>query len=116
MVYFGIYISAWIYLRHYINILIIISEFYEFKTVGPYGLVWETEQYKGDLSHWISTTLLVCLQGLNLIWLWYSGRVVYRWLVYDVQEDERSECDENELEVEERERMVKEGRAFQEES
>jgi acyl-CoA-dependent ceramide synthase len=60
-------------------------------------LNWETEQYKCELSHYISTFLLASLQGLNLFWLYYIFRIAYRFLFYNVAEDDRSDNDENEL-------------------
>jgi acyl-CoA-dependent ceramide synthase len=100
--YFGFFVFAWIYLRHYLNLRILWSEFNEFKTVGPYELNWVTEQYKCDLSHWISTALLASLQGLNLFWLYYILRIAYRFVFLNVAEDERSDNDENELAEEQR--------------
>jgi acyl-CoA-dependent ceramide synthase len=85
----------WVYLRHYLNWKILISEFYEFKTVGPYILDWETEQYKCELSHWISTILLGGLQALNLYWGFLILRVAWRFGVKGELADERSE-DEDE--------------------
>jgi len=100
--YFGFFIFAWIYLRHYLNLRILWSEFHEFKTVGPYELNWATEQYKCELSHWISTVLLASLQGLNLFWLFYIFRIAYRFVLQNIAEDDRSDNDENELAEEQR--------------
>lgn len=100
--YFGFFICTWIYLRHYLNLRILYSEFYEFKTVGPYELDWEAEQYKSPLSHYISTALLASLQGLNLFWLFYIMRTAYRFVFLNDLEDERSDNDENELAEEQR--------------
>jgi acyl-CoA-dependent ceramide synthase len=92
----------WIYLRHYLNLRILWSEFNEFKTVGPYELDWATEQYKCWISHYISTALLVSLQGLNLFWLFYIMRIAYRFVFKNIVEDDRSDNDEKELEEEQR--------------
>lgn len=92
----------WIYLRHYLNLVIIWSEFNEFKTVGPYVLDWAAEQYKCPLSHYISTALLASLQGLNLFWLFYILRIAYRFIFQDELEDERSDNDDNEFREEQR--------------
>lgn len=93
---------AWIYLRHYLNLKIIWSEFTEFKTVGPYELDWATEQYKCWISHYISTALLVSLQSLNLFWLWSILRIAYRFVFLDQLEDERSDNDDDEYAEEQR--------------
>lgn len=95
--YFGFFICTWIYLRHYLNLRILYSEFYEFKTVGPYELDWETEQYKSPPSHYISTALLASLQGLNLFWLFYIIKTAYRFYFLNSHEDVRSDDDESEL-------------------
>lgn len=88
----------WIYLRHYLNLRIILSLFTEFKTVGPYELNWETQQYKCSLSNGIVFGLLGSLQLLNLVWLWWILRVAYRIVVYNIVEDDRSETEESEVE------------------
>ncbi len=75
-----------------------ISEFYEFKTVEPYILDWETEQYKCELSHWISTILLGGLQALNLYWGFLILRVVGRFGIRGELADERSEVEDEEVE------------------
>ncbi|PQE33466.1 Sphingosine N-acyltransferase lac1 protein [Rutstroemia sp. NJR-2017a WRK4] len=108
--YFAFFIFAWIYLRHYLNLKILWSEFNEFKTVGPYELNWETEQYKCWISHYISTALLASLQALNLFWLFYILRIAHRFVFLNVAEDDRSDNDENELAEELRlEALAREG-------
>jgi very-long-chain ceramide synthase len=89
-------------MRHYLNLRILLSEFNEFKTVGPYELDWATEQYKCSISHYISTALLVSLQCLNIFWLYYILRIAYRFLLTNVAQDDRSDDEETEL-AEERE-------------
>ncbi|KAH8600494.1 hypothetical protein B0O99DRAFT_610808 [Bisporella sp. PMI_857] len=95
--YFALFIGVWIYLRHYLNLVILWSEFNEFKTVGPYILDWEAEQYKCNISHWISTALLSTLQALNLFWLYYIIRIAYRFVFRNELEDDRSDNDDNEF-------------------
>lgn len=100
--YFGFFICTWIYFRHYLNLRILYSEFHEFKTVGPYELDWEAGQYKSPLSHYISTALLVSLQGLNLFWLILIFRVAYRFAFLNDSRDERSDDDQDEFAEEQR--------------
>jgi acyl-CoA-dependent ceramide synthase len=90
-------------MRHYLNLRILHSEFNEFKTVGPYEMDWAAEQYKGPLSHYISTALLGSLQALNLFWLAAILRIAYRFLFQNQLADERSD-DEDEGEEDEGER------------
>ena len=75
---------------------ILLSEFYEFKTIGPYELIWDIEQYKSPLAHYISTCLLAALQGLNLFWLFAILRIAYRFLFQNELEDDRSEYEDDE--------------------
>ncbi|SPO02971.1 related to longevity-assurance protein LAG1 [Cephalotrichum gorgonifer] len=101
--YYAVFMACWIYMRHYLNLLIIRSLFYEFKTVGPYILDWEAQAYKCDYAFFITLFLLCALQGLNLFWLVYIVRIAWRFLRYSEAEDERSEGEEEEEEEEKEE-------------
>ena len=68
-----------------------LPEIYAFKTMGPYTLDWENEQYRRKLSFWISTVLLGGLQVLNLFWGGLVVRVAWRFSVMGELADERSE-------------------------
>jgi acyl-CoA-dependent ceramide synthase len=59
--------------------------------VGPYELNWETQQYKCLLSNIITFSLLASLQALNLFWLYCLFRSMYKFLVYRIKKDDRSE-------------------------
>ncbi|KAH8807359.1 TLC domain-containing protein [Xylogone sp. PMI_703] len=95
--FFGVCVTMWTYLRHYQNLRIIYSLFTEFRTVGPYELNWETQQYKCWISNIIVFVLLASLQALNLFWLYCLLRSAYRLVVYKIAKDDRSE-DESEPE------------------
>jgi len=99
--YFFVFMCAWIYLRHYLNLRIIFSLFTEFKTVGPYVVNWETGQYKCPLAFWITLSLLSSLQALNLFWLFFIIRIAYRFVVYKTADDDRSEAEDSEVEEKE---------------
>lgn len=92
---------VWIYLRHYLNLRILWSLFTEFRTVGPFELNWETQQYKCLLSQVITSSLLASLQALNLFWLFFIVRIAYRFVFNQGLEDDRSEAEEEEAEEEE---------------
>lgn len=104
--YFGLFMCAWIYLRHYLNLRIIYSLFTEFKTVGPYEVDWENGQYKCWISFYITLVLLASLQALNLFWLFFIIRIAYRFVVYQTADDDRSEAEESD--GEEREQPLSE--------
>ncbi|OAA32056.1 Longevity assurance, LAG1/LAC1 [Moelleriella libera RCEF 2490] len=93
--YFFLFMCVWIYLRHYINLKIIWSLFTEFRTVGPFELNWETEQYKSWISQYITTGLLASLQALNLFWLFYIVRIAYRFIRDSTADDDRSDDEED---------------------
>jgi very-long-chain ceramide synthase len=105
--YFFVFVVVWIYMRHFINLRIIWSLFTEFKTVGPYGVNWETGQYKGTLAFCITLGLLSSLQALNLIWLFYILRIAYRFVVLNVAEDDRSDGEDEEDEDKEKDEKKK---------
>lgn len=93
--YFFLFVCVWIYMRHFINLKIIWSIFTEFRTVGPFELNWETQQYKCWLSQYISTGLLASLQALNLFWLFYIIRIAYRFIRDSTADDERSDGEDD---------------------
>ena len=96
--YFALFVVVWIYLRHIINLRIIWSLFTEFRTVGPFELNWETQQYKCWISQYITTALLASLQALNLFWLFYIVRIAYRFVRDAKVEDDRSDDEEDDVE------------------
>lgn len=94
MPYFAIFVSVWIYMRHYLNLRILYSLFTEFRTVGPFQLDWAGEQFKCWLSQYITLVLLSSLQALNLFWLFLILRIAYRLVIYNIAEDDRSDNEE----------------------
>ncbi|KAK5989158.1 Sphingosine N-acyltransferase-like protein FUM17 [Cladobotryum mycophilum] len=97
--YFALFVGVWVYLRHVINIRIIWSIFTEFKTIGPFEMDWEAEQYKCPLSQVITSGLLSCLQALNLFWLFYILRIAFRFIRDKEATDDRSEDEDEDSEV-----------------
>lgn len=93
--YFGFFILVWVYMRHYINIGIIVSLFREFETVGPWTLDWGRQYYKCRLAQVISISLLGSLQAVNLFWLWFILRIAKRFVMDKEAVDERSEEEDN---------------------
>ncbi|KAI1150192.1 TLC domain-containing protein [Nemania diffusa] len=94
--YYTLCIIFWVYLRHYVNLKILASILTEFRTIGPYGLDWEAEQYKCEISNVIAFALLAALQALNLFWLYCLLRNGYRFVVLGVAKDDREEDEDNE--------------------
>lgn len=98
--YFGMFVGMWIYLRHYLNLKILWAVLTEFRTVGPFELNWETQQYKCWISQYITFALLASLQAVNLFWLFLILRILKNYLFSNVKKDERSEDEDTEEEEE----------------
>lgn len=107
--YFATFILVWIYLRHYINIVILHSITTTFATIGPFELNWDTQQYKCSLSQYITFSLLASLQAINIFWLYFIGKVAIKVWRGGAKKDERSdEDDEDEKEEVEKKAREKE--------
>jgi very-long-chain ceramide synthase len=96
--YYITFIGIWVYLRHFINLKILWATLTEFRTVGPFELNWETQQYKCWISQYITFSLLACLQAVNLFWLFLILRIAKNFVFNKVAQDERSEDEEEEEE------------------
>ena len=94
--YFVMFIGIWFYLRHYINLHILWAVLTEFRTVGPYELNWETQQYKCWISQIITFGLLFALQAVNIFWFVLICRILYRFVAQSALADQRSDDEEEE--------------------
>lgn len=99
------FVGMWIYLRHFLNLKILWAVLTEFRTVGPFELNWETQQYKCWISQYITFALLASLQAVNLFWLFLILRILKNYLFDNIKKDERSD-DEDEDELVEQEPNV----------
>ncbi|KAB8202656.1 TLC domain-containing protein [Aspergillus parasiticus] len=98
--YFGMFVGIWIYCRHYLNLKILWAVLTEFRTVGPFELNWETQQYKCWISQYITFALLASLQAVNLFWLFLILRILKNYLFNSIRKDERSDDEDTEEEEE----------------
>ncbi|GLB33906.1 putative TRAM, LAG1 and CLN8 homology domains containing protein [Lyophyllum shimeji] len=97
VVSFVIFILVWTYFRHYLNLKILWSVWFEIplapessKTWNPAGGAW--------LTSWMPNQIfapLFLLQLLNLFWYYLMMRILYRAITTNKAEDERSD-DEDE--------------------
>lgn len=85
-------------MRHYTNLRILYSVLTEFRSVGPFDLNWETQQYKCWISQIITFGLLAALQLLNLFWFFLICRILYRFVARIGLADERSDEEDEEEE------------------
>ena len=97
--YFSVFILVWIYLRHYINLMILYAILTTFRTIGPFEVDWANQQYKCALSQWITFGLLATLQSINLFWLFFIIKIALNVVFANVVQDVRSD-DEEEEEIE----------------
>lgn len=81
-------------MRHYINLRILWATLTEFRTVGPFELNWETQQYKCWISQYITFGLLASLQAVNLFWFFLILRIAVNFVFTSVAKDERSDDEE----------------------
>lgn len=107
--YYVMFMCVWVYTRHYINLRLLFSvmpaghipftniETGQFSTVGPYGINWETHQYKGQLASCIAFTLMGALQAVNIFWFVLIIRILLRF-ANGIVKDERSDDEEEEEE------------------
>jgi acyl-CoA-dependent ceramide synthase len=93
--YFALFACVWIYLRHYINMCILWATLTEFRTVGPFELDWETQQYKCWISQYITFALLASLQAVNLFWLYLILRIAKNFVFNSTATDPRSDDEES---------------------
>ncbi|EEP80087.1 longevity-assurance protein 1 [Uncinocarpus reesii 1704] len=93
--YFALFVFVWIYMRHYLNLRIIWAVLTEFRTVGPFELNWDTQQYKCWISQYITFSLLSALQAINLIWLFFILRIAKNYVFNNIKQDERSDNEED---------------------
>ncbi|KAK6332431.1 hypothetical protein TWF696_003146 [Orbilia brochopaga] len=99
--YFIVFIGSWVYLRHYLNLWILWSVFYELP-VGEMVLDWDRPYFKCLLAQVVISSLLSALQCVNIFWLYCVIRVAYRYVfnseLSDVRsEDEGGEGDEDDV-------------------
>lgn len=87
-------------MRHYLNLRIIWAVLTEFRTVGPFELNWETQQYKCWISQTITFSLLSALQAINLFWLYLILRIAKNYVFSNIRRDERSDNEEEDDEEE----------------
>ncbi|KAG8530467.1 uncharacterized protein KY384_004970 [Bacidia gigantensis] len=114
--YFAFFMFVWTYLRHYINLRILYSVLTTFKTVGPFDLNWETQQYKSSIAQYITFALLASLQSMNIFWMYFIVRIALNMLlrkeedVRDVRSDDEDDEDDEADEAEEEERRSEQRR------
>lgn len=94
---FALFILVWTYFRHYLNLKILWSVWYEFDLIPESSKVWRVADGT-YLVHWMRYQVflpLALLQLLNLFWYYLMMRILVRAVITKNVEDERSD-DEDE--------------------
>lgn len=92
---FALFIGIWFYTRHYLSLIILYSVLTEFKTVGPWILIWNEGYYKCWISQYVCFGLLAAIQVLNLYWFFLILRIAVRFVVQKEAKDERSDDEDD---------------------
>ncbi|MCJ1402002.1 hypothetical protein MMC11_005221 [Xylographa trunciseda] len=101
--YFSLFMCVWLYLRHYLNLVILYATVTTFRTLGPFILDWDAEQYKCWISQYVTFGLLASLQALNLFWLFLIVRIAFNIVFRSTVEDVRSDDEDTDDELEKKE-------------
>ncbi|KAG8865229.1 hypothetical protein FRB96_000119 [Tulasnella sp. 330] len=97
---FGIFVLVWTYMRHYLNLCILYSVYYDFDLIPQWAQRWSPEEGIWMVSwvRWQIFVPLFLLQLLNIFWYVLILRIGYRALTKKELTDERSD-DEDDGEV-----------------
>ncbi|WWD18964.1 hypothetical protein CI109_103421 [Kwoniella shandongensis] len=101
---FAIFVVVWTYFRHYLNLWILWSVYYEFELIPPEHRMYFRPLEDVWLAPWMQWQIfapILLLQCINLFWYFLIWRILIRALMKNPLADERSEDeDEDPLEVE----------------
>ncbi|KAF8076495.1 longevity assurance proteins LAG1 LAC1 [Lyophyllum atratum] len=97
VVSFVFFIFVWTYFRHYLNLKILWSVWYELPNVPESSKVWNTAA-GSYMPSWMPKQIflpLALLQLLNLFWYYLMMRILYRTIVTNKTEDVRSDDEDD---------------------
>jgi acyl-CoA-dependent ceramide synthase len=99
---FGFFFAVWTYFRHYLNLVILWSVWYEQPNIPEWTKHWNPSEgvYMPGWMHYQIFVPLLLLQILNLFWYSLMVKILIRGLTSSQVEDDRSD-DEDEGEEEE---------------
>ncbi|TIB95918.1 longevity assurance proteins LAG1/LAC1 [Wallemia mellicola] len=97
---FGFFILVWSYMRHWLNLRILWSVWYEFDLIPSEARRWWTPDgvWMVDWMKYQIFLPILALQLLNLFWYFLIWRILIRALLYNHLADERSDDEEEEEE------------------
>ncbi|KAG8891013.1 hypothetical protein FRB98_000022 [Tulasnella sp. 332] len=102
---FGIFVLVWTYMRHYLNLYILYSVYYDFDLIPQWARRWSPEEGVWMVSwmRWQIFGPLFLLQLLNVFWYFLILRIGYRALTKKELADERSDDEDDDEEDNEKE-------------
>jgi len=98
---FALFIMIWTYFRHYLNLRILWSVWYEFDLIPESSKAWKAVDGT-YLAHWMRYQVflpLVLLQLLNLFWYYLMMRILVKGIITRKVDDERSEDEDEEADA-----------------
>jgi acyl-CoA-dependent ceramide synthase len=85
----------------------------DFASIGPYALDWASQQYKCWISQWITFSLLMSLQLVNMYWFYLILKILYRLAASSHLDDVRSEDEDDEEDLETKKEVLEDMRREQ---
>ncbi|KAJ7283555.1 longevity assurance proteins LAG1 LAC1 [Mycena rebaudengoi] len=95
---FATFVCVWTYFRHYLNLVILWSVWFEFELVPEQAQAWIPEEGSW-LAPWMRYQVFIpiaLLQALNLFWYFLILRILVRTVVSSQTEDVRSDDEDDE--------------------
>jgi len=94
---FGIFVLIWTYLRHYLNLYMLYSVYYDFDLIPQWARRWSPEEGVWMVSwmRWQIFIPMFLLQLVNLFWYFLILRIMYRALTKKELADERSDDEDD---------------------
>ncbi|KAI9574728.1 longevity assurance proteins LAG1 LAC1 [Boletus coccyginus] len=99
LVAFIIFLCMWTYFRHYLNIVMLWSVWYEFDLIPEATRVWapETGAWLAPWMKYQIFTPILLLQILNLFWYYFILRIALRSLKPSTMTDDRSDDEDDDI-------------------
>jgi len=97
MVSFAWFVCVWTYGRHYLNLRILFSVYYEFELIPTWAQRWAPEDGVW-MAPWMKLQVfapLALLQAVNLFWYFLIWRILYRAIFKSQLADERSDDEDD---------------------
>jgi len=98
MVALVLFFGVWTYGRHYLNLYILSSVYYDFELIPKWARRWAPEEgvWMAPWMQWQIFAPLALLQAVNLFWYFLIWRIVYRAVFKSKIADERSDDEDDE--------------------